>query len=64
MRLITNIKLECALFEVRRASLEISWNRNSLFDSRVSFEDTMSIKVHLYFVNATFPLFEYRHAMC
>ena len=30
-----------------RSLSEISWNRNSLFDLRVSFENTMSIKVRL-----------------
>ena len=30
-----------------RSLSEISWSRNSLFDSRVSFEGTMSIKVRL-----------------
>ena len=48
MRLIANIKLECALFEVRTVlAPEISRNRSFLFDSRVLFEGTMSIKVRL-----------------
>ena len=67
MRLITNIKLEYALFGVRTILVpEISRNRSFLFDSRVSFEGTMSIKGALnkkYFDNRIKPAPNSKYAL-
>ena len=64
MRLITTIKLECALFEVRTVIVRDQLEQEFSFGFESIVRGHYVYKGALIFVNATFPLLEYRHAMC